>query len=190
MKITCLLTTLVLLVIINVCSGYDQDDVTSLLNHYRSNHDAGKLRLSNELTNKARLATNTACEKKNIDHHAGTETADASLYGYYSTRGCKDVYSSQLKAIHNWYDECDYYDGQGWTEQNGHFTHMVWKSCKTYGIWAQDCGKVRKQGRRMSMCVVAFKTGQCSTPENQTGSFSSNVGGVGQCFPSEGLRPT
>ena len=32
MKNTCLLTTLVLLVIITVCSGYDQDDVTCKLN--------------------------------------------------------------------------------------------------------------------------------------------------------------
>ena len=51
---------------------------------------------------------------------------------------------------------------------------MVWKSAKTYGIWAQTCdipGSTYK-------CAVALKTDEA----NIQGTWKSNVGGrYGQC---------
>ena len=72
------------------------------------------------------------------------------------------------------FSECPDYYGQGFAQNTGHFTHMVWKSCKTYGIWAQTCDV---PGTSLK-CVVALKM-DCS--HNLQGSFDQNIGNVGQC---------
>ena len=70
--------------------------------------------------------------------------------------------------------ECPEYYGQGFAQETGHFTHLVWKSLKTYGIWAQTCDV---PGGRYK-CVVALKTDGSA---NLQGAFSQNIGNVGQC---------
>ena len=56
----------------------------------------------------------------------------------------------------------------------GHFTKMVWKSCKSYGIYAQTCNV---KGSSMK-CAVALRM-DCAA--NMRGEFKSNVGNVGKC---------
>ena len=72
------------------------------------------------------------------------------------------------------FSECPDYHGQGFSRDTGHFTHLVWKSVKTYGIWAQTCDIPNTKWK----CAIAFKT---DGSPNQEGGYSSNVGNVGQC---------
>ena len=51
----------------------------------------------------------------------------------------------------------------------GHFTKMVWKSCKSYGIYAQTCNV---KGSSMK-CAVALRM-DCAA--NMQGAFKSNFG--------------
>ena len=37
------------------------------------------------------------------------------------------------------FSECSLYNGQGFSGPTGHFTHVVWKSCETFGMAAQTC---------------------------------------------------
>ena len=72
------------------------------------------------------------------------------------------------------YSECPKYHGQGFSMGTGHFTQMVWKSCKSYGIYAQTCNV---KGSSMK-CAVALRM-DCAA--NMQGAFKSNVGNVGKC---------
>lgn len=174
MKNTCLLTTLVLLVIITVCSGYTQDDVTNFLNWYRAAHGAGKVK--NGLEYAAYEATNAVC-KYGRGHHEGTEAEFASL-SYFPGPCDKDQEKTEIEALKYWYSECPDYYGQGFSKDTGHFTHMVWKSVKNYGIFAQTCDIPNTKWK----CAIALRT-DGSPPANGDwdGGFSSNVGNVGQC---------
>jgi hypothetical protein len=170
MKKTCLLPALVLLVAVTVGAERTQKDVSTFLNWYRNAHGAGQL--TNTLDRKAYEATQAVC-KYGWDHHVGTEAEQASLFA--STAACNsDQEASEIEALQEWYSECPDYYGQGFSQSTGHFTHMVWKSCKTYGIWAQTCDV---PGTSLK-CVVALKT-DCAP--NVRGSFDQNIGNIGQC---------
>ena len=125
--------------------------------------------MSHGLEYKAYQATNAVCDGGYLEHFKGTEAESSSLW--LSSAPCdSDQEKSEIEALKTWYSECPDYYGQGFTQSTGHFTQMVWKSCKTYGIWAQTCDRpgtsIHKQ------CVVALKM-DCSA--NLQGSFSSQV---------------
>jgi hypothetical protein len=80
------------------------------------------------------------------------------------------------------YSECPKYHGQGFSMGTGHFTQMVWKSCKSFGIYAQTCNI---KGSSMK-CAVALRM-DCAA--NMQGAFKSNVGNVGQCAKVPKLFP-
>ena len=81
------------------------------------------------------------------------------------------------------YRECPKYHGQGFSMGTGHFTQMVWKSCKSYGIYAQTC---KIKGSSMK-CAVALRM-DCAA--NMRGAFKSNVGNVGQCAKKPKASPS
>jgi len=164
MKKTLSLTALLL--VITVCAG---DDVDSYLNWYRSAH--GAVSLTKDLDYAAYEATTAVCNY-GFDHHPGTEAEHASLYA--SSGECSSQEAAGVEALKWWYKECPDYYGQGFAQNTGHFTHMVWKSCKSFGIWAQTCNIPGTDYK----CAVALKT-DCKA--NLEGAFSQNVGNVGQC---------
>lgn len=103
-----------------------------------------------------------------IDHHPGTQAELSSLYASSGPCG-PDQEEDEIKALQEWYKECPDYYGQGFAQNTGHFTHLVWKSCKSYGIWAQTC----PNGSAMAnQCVAALKM-DCS--HNMQGAFDQNV---------------
>merc|ERR1719361_2506800 len=57
------------------------------------------------------------------------------------------------KTLKYWYSECRDYQGY-WTSDVGHFTHMVWKTIRNYGMWARSCSIPGSNYK----CVVALKT--------------------------------
>ena len=97
----------------------------------------------------------------------GTEAELSSLYASSGPCG-SDLEGDEVKALQSWYGECPKYYGQGFTLETGHFTHLVWKSCKQYGIWAQTCSN----GPMANQCVVALKM-DCS--HNLQGAFNQNI---------------
>lgn len=176
MKESCSLIGLIFLVTMTgLCASYNQNDVTGYLNFLRAEHGANKLRFDKGgLEYAAYEATNAVCNY-GFGHHKGTESEFASLWA--SPYECQnDQEKSEIEALASWYTECPLYYGQGFDTRTGHFTHMVWKSAKKYGIWAQTCPNGIPGSN--DKCVVALKTDD----GNVIGSFSRNIGNVGRCF--------
>jgi len=114
-------------------------------------------------------ATNAICQY-GLDYHPGTEgTLHLALQPE-----CSSQEAAGVETLKHWYKQCPDYYGQGFSENTGYFTHMVWKSCKSFGIWAQTCNIPGTSYK----CAVALKT-DCNA--NLDGAFSQNVGNVGQC---------
>ena len=82
-----------------------------------------------------------------------------------------------LKALHCWYrDECRHWDfNRGWDTKHSrsynHFSAIIWKELKGFGIWAQTCSKRNK-------CYVAMR----AEGANVQGQNSANVLGPNGCM--------
>jgi hypothetical protein len=149
--------------------------VTDHLNWYRIAHDAPQLQ-SRTLDRAAYDGVQTICSR-GFDHHVGTEAEQASLY-YVGGPCDSDLEAAQIKALKSWYGECPAYYGQGFASNTGHFTQIVWKGARTYGLWAQTCNipglNCESYG---GCCAVMLKTDE----SNILGQFNQNIGNAGRC---------
>jgi len=140
-------------------------DITLHLNWLRHNHGANKVEKDDGMVYNAYEATNAMCQYGGIGHWRGTEAESASLYVNYAP--CKGAEQDLVDALNTWYDECwQYSQGQEFSDDTGHFTQMVWKSAKRYGMWAQTC-----TGSSGQFCAVALKTDTF----NVQGAYNQNV---------------
>lgn len=150
-------------------ADFTEKHVTDHLNWYRIKHDAPQFQ-SRSLDYAAYEGTTAICNR-GFAHHPGTEAEQGSIY--YETGPCDSDYeAAQIKALKNWYSECPDYYGQGWDTNTGHFTQMVWKGAKTYGLWAQTCNIPNLNCEAYGgCCAVVLK----SDESNIIGQFRENV---------------
>jgi hypothetical protein len=154
-----------------------EKDVTDFLNWYRYKHDAPQLQRKLDY---AAYEGGLAVCNRGFDHHEGTEAEYASL-SYESGPCSSDLEADQIKALKRWYRECPKYYGQGWDFNTGHFTQIVWKGAKTFGLWAQTCNIPGVNCAAGGCCVVVLKNDEF----NIQGQYDRNIGNVGGCANAE-----
>jgi len=137
------------------------------LNSYRHAHGAAPL--TKDLDYAAFEATNAVCQY-GLDYQG----QDATTLHQALLGECSSQEAAGVEVLKSWYKGCHDYYGQEFDPNTAFFTHMVWKSCKSFGIWAQTCNIPGTPYK----CSVAFKT-DCNP--NWDGEYSQNVGNVGQC---------
>ncbi|XP_071801937.1 uncharacterized protein [Asterias amurensis] len=148
-----------------------QKEAHSVTNDYRSKHDVDSLELSGDLCKAAQdWAEHLA--KKDLFEHSKSKDIGENVAMHYSS--ATTAYSGK-QACDQWYSEASLYDyrNAGYSSGTGHFTQMIWRGSKEFGI-----GKaITKTGK---VLVVA----QFRPPGNVVGRYESNV------FPRiDGYRP-
>ncbi len=136
--------------------------MTDYINQYRNSHQAGNIIWSDSIANVAQSWANHLANTKSFKHSGNNSYGEnlAWMSGYDS-----DPLSIAKKSIDMWYDEVkDYnFSRPGFSMATGHFTCLVWKNCKEYGLG------IAKNGN--SVYVVY----NCSPPSNYMGQFQNNV---------------
>ncbi|XP_022099173.1 uncharacterized protein LOC110983864 [Acanthaster planci] len=148
-----------------------QKDALDVHNEYRSKHGVNSLRLSDDLCKSAQDWAEHLAKKDRFEHSKRNDIGENVAMHYSSAT---TEYSGK-EACDQWYSELSKYDFKkpGFESGTGHFTQMVWKGSKDFGI-----GKaITKDGK---VLVV----GQYLPPGNVVGRYEENV------FPrADGYRP-
>ena len=143
---------------------FDIVDISKTINYLRSLHG------SPELTEDSTISTvsqNWAdyLLNNNLFKHSGNPMYGENL-AYFKGYGSNPILIIQ-QAINLWYREIDKYDfnNPGFSSETGHFTALVWKNSKTYGI-----GYAYKNDTDETIVVMNI-----SPPGNVIGKFRENV---------------
>ncbi|XP_063966192.1 uncharacterized protein LOC129278036 [Lytechinus pictus] len=139
-----------------------QKDSVAALNKIRQKHSVPKLKQSDELERRAQeFAAKLA--KKDEFKNSDEKDVGENIAMHYNSASTE--FSGQ-EVVDMWYKQIDKYDFKkpGFTSGAGHFTQMVWKNSKEYGI-----GKsITKEGK---VLTVAF----FRPPGNVMRQFEDNV---------------
>ncbi|XP_022099176.1 uncharacterized protein LOC110983865 isoform X2 [Acanthaster planci] len=149
-----------------------QKDSLDVHNEYRSKHRVDSLRLSDDLCKSAQDWAEHLAEAGRLEHSKRTDIGENVAMHYSSAT---TQYSGK-EACDQWYSELSKYDFQkpGFASGTGHFTQMVWKGSKDFGI-----------GKAISKDGKVLVVGQYRPPGNMVGRYEENV------FPrADGYRPT
>ena len=141
-----------------------KQEITNYVNAYREKHQAPPMLWSDQIAAFSQnwsyyLITN------NLFEHSGS-----SIYGenlaYFQGYG-NDVMTLLKKSVDGWYNEVSAYDfnNPGFSSGTGHFTCLVWKESKTFGMGISF----------NSMTNSVDVTMNTSPPGNVSGEFKQNV---------------
>jgi hypothetical protein len=140
----------------------DKVEITNHINKYRKLHQAPELVWDDTVSNYAQEWSNYLLIN-NLFQHSGS-----SMYGEnlaYFKGYDSDPLTFIKWSIDMWYQEVEYYDFNkpGFKDATGHFTCLVWKDSKKFGMGISMTDKT---------VVVSFNT---SPPGNIIGEFEQNV---------------
>ena len=145
-----------------VLTSDQQVEITNYVNQYRKVNQADNLVWNNAIATFSQNWANYLV-MNDLFQHSGN-----SLYGenlaYFQGYGT-DVMTLLKLSVDLWYKEIEYYDfkNPGFSPETGHFTCLVWKSSKTFGMGISIVN---------DKVVVTFNT---SPPGNVIGQFEQNV---------------
>lgn len=141
----------------------DKKEIEEYINSYRRLHQAPDIVWDDTIADYSQKWANYLSINNKFEH----STTD--LYGenlaYFSGYNSSDPVILMKKAIDLWYDEIKLYDFSkpGFKSETGHFTCLVWKPTKKFGMgYAIQNDKV----------IVTFNS---SPPCNEQSSFLQNV---------------
>lgn len=139
-------------------------EITNYINKYRAIHMSPPLIWDTNISTFSQSWA-TYLLNNNLFKHSGTNQYGENL-AYFVGYGT-DTITLLKYSVDSWYDEISLYNfnNPGFTEQSGHFTALVWKSCTKFGMGFavnQSTGTV----------IVSYN---CSPPSNVIGQFSQNV---------------
>ena len=137
-------------------------EITNYINQYRKAHQAPELKWDDTIANFSQSWSNYLL-LNNLFQHSGSQLYGENL-AYFKGYG-SDMMTLIKLSIDLWYKEVELYDFQksGFTEATGHFTCLVWKSSKLFGLGFSIIDDT---------VVVSFNT---SPPGNVIGEFDINV---------------
>jgi len=141
-----------------------KQEITNYINSYREKHQAPPLVWSDSI---ASFSQNWSYYliANNLFEHSGS-----SIYGenlaYFQGYG-NDIMLLLKKSVDGWYNEVSAYDfnNPGFSSGTGHFTCLVWKESKTFGMGISF----------NSMTNSVDVTMNTSPPGNVSGEFKQNV---------------
>ena len=138
-------------------------EITSYINKYRTLHQAPPLVWDDTITNASQEWSNNLLTT-NVFQHSGNKLYGENL-AYFSGYG-NDIMVLLKKSVDAWYNEVKMYDftNPSFSSSTGHFTCLVWKSSKSYGIGISVDAKSR-----------AYIVMNTSPPGNYVGQFKLNV---------------
>jgi len=141
-------------------SDYRKDALT-LHNKYRANHHAPPLVLSERLNKYAQSWAQSMADANLLDHSDGNY--GENIYQTSDT-GLSDS-DAVKEASKLWYDEKSVYSysNPGFSMDTGHFTQVVWKGSKEFGIG------IARTSDSIYVC------GNYDPPGNYEGEFEKNV---------------
>ncbi|XP_071801939.1 uncharacterized protein [Asterias amurensis] len=139
-----------------------QQDALSVHNEHRSKHGVDSLRMSADLCKSAQDWAEHLAKNDLFEHSKGTDIGENVAMHYSSAT---TAYSGK-QAADQWYSELSKYDFNkpGFTSGTGHFTQMVWKGSREFGI-----GKAVTKGGKVMV------VGQYRPPGNIVGRFEEHV---------------
>lgn len=137
-------------------------EIIEYTNQYRKAHQAPNLIWDDNIANYSQSWANYLITN-NLFQHSGSQLYGENL-AYFKGYGNDPVTLIKL-SIDLWYKEIEYYNFSkpGFSSNTGHFTCLVWKNSKTFGI-----GIAIKD----DTVVISFNT---SPPGNIVGEFNTNV---------------
>lgn len=140
----------------------DKVEITNYVNKYRKLHQAPDLVWDNTIANYAQEWSNYLLIN-NLFQHSGSSMYGENLAYFKGYDG--DPLTFIKWSIDMWYQEVEYYDFNkpGFKDTTGHFTCLVWKDSKKFGMGISISDKT---------VVVSFNT---SPPGNIIGEFEQNV---------------
>lgn len=143
-------------------SDIQKMELTEYVNQYRKAHQAPNLIWDETIANYAQTWSNYLINN-NLFQHSGSQLYGENL-AYFKGYG-SDVITLLKLSIDLWYKEISYYNFNkpGFSDETGHFTCLVWKNSKTFGMGISILDDT---------VVVSFNT---SPPCNIIGGFEQNV---------------
>jgi hypothetical protein len=137
-------------------------EIIEYINQYRKAHQAPNLIWDDNITNYSQTWANYLITN-NLFQHSGSQLYGENL-AYFKGYG-SDVMTLLKLSIDLWYKEIEYYNFSkpGFSSDTGHFTCLVWKDSKSFGL-----GIAIKD----DTVVISFNT---SPPGNVVGEFDKNV---------------
>jgi hypothetical protein len=137
-------------------------EITEYINQYRKAHQSPNLIWDGAISNYAQTWANYLLVN-NLFQHSGSQLYGENL-AYFKGYG-NDTMTLIKLSIDLWYKEIEYYNFSkpGFSSETGHFTCLVWKNSKTFGIGISMTDDT---------VVVSFNT---SPPGNVVGEFDKNV---------------
>jgi hypothetical protein len=137
-------------------------ELTDYINQYRKAHQAQDLTWNNNIATFSQSWSNYLLSN-NLFQHSGNQMYGENL-AYFKGYG-NDPMTLLKLSIDLWYKEIEYYDFSkpGFSNETGHFTCLVWKNSKTFGMGISIMDDT---------VVVSFNT---TPPGNILGSFEENV---------------
>jgi hypothetical protein len=137
-------------------------EITEYINQYRKVHQSPNLVWNETIANYSQTWANYLIIN-NLFQHSGSQLYGENL-AYFKGYGNDTITLIKL-SIDLWYKEIDYYNFSkpSFSSETGHFTCLVWKNSKTFGIGVSMIDDT---------VVVSFNT---SPPGNVIGEFEKNV---------------
>lgn len=137
-------------------------ELTEYINQYRKAHKSPNLIWDGTISNYAQTWANYLLVN-NLFQHSGSQLYGENL-AYFKGYG-NDTMTLIKLSIDLWYKEIEYYNFSkpGFSSETGHFTCLIWKTSKTFGIGISMIDDT---------VVVSFNT---SPPGNVVGEFDKNV---------------
>jgi hypothetical protein len=137
-------------------------EITEYINQYRKAHQAPNLVWNETISTYSQTWANYLVTN-NLFQHSGSQLYGENL-AYFKGYG-NDVITLLKLSIDLWYKEIEYYNfaKPGFSSETGHFTCLVWKNSKTFGIGIAIADDT---------VVISFNT---SPPGNILGEFEQNV---------------
>lgn len=137
-------------------------EMTEYVNQYRKAHQAPNLVWDETIANYSQTWSNYLITN-NLFQHSGSQMYGENL-AYFKGYGTDTMTLLKL-SIDLWYKEIAYYNFNkpGFSDETGHFTCLVWKNSKTFGMGISILDDT---------VVVSFNT---SPPGNIVGEFDKNV---------------
>jgi|688.fasta_scaffold198975_3 hypothetical protein len=137
-------------------------EIIDHINQYRKAHQAPDLVWNDTISNYSQTWANYLIIN-NLFQHSGSQSYGENL-AYFKGYD-NDVITLIKLSIDLWYKEIDYYNFSkpSFSSDTGHFTCLVWKNSKTFGIGVSMIDNT---------VVVSFNT---SPPGNVVGEFEQNV---------------
>jgi hypothetical protein len=137
-------------------------EITGYINQYRKAHQAPDLVWDETISTYSQTWANYLVIN-NLFQHSGSQLYGENL-AYFKGYGT-DVMTLIKLSIDLWYKEIEYYNFSkpSFSSETGHFTCLVWKNSKTFGIGISIADDT---------AVISFNT---SPPGNVVGEFEKNV---------------